>query len=50
MLHKLKKDAAEEGAFLIRWSAIDYHSIILAVLKRNEVTRHPRISFGNVCT
>ncbi|XP_024128200.1 non-receptor tyrosine-protein kinase TYK2 isoform X1 [Oryzias melastigma] len=36
VLHKLKKDAAEEGAFLIRWSAIDYHSIILAVLKRNE--------------
>uniref|UniRef100_A0A3P9LSD7 Tyrosine-protein kinase n=1 Tax=Oryzias latipes TaxID=8090 RepID=A0A3P9LSD7_ORYLA len=36
VLHKLKKDAAEEGVFLVRWSAVDYHSIILAVLKRNE--------------
>lgn len=50
VLHKLKKDAAEEGVFLVRWSAVDYHSIILAVLKRNEVTRRPLSSFGNVCT
>ncbi|XP_073349940.1 non-receptor tyrosine-protein kinase TYK2 isoform X2 [Pagrus major] len=32
----LKKMAAEEGAFLVRWSALDYHRIILAVLSKNE--------------
>ncbi|XP_017284854.1 non-receptor tyrosine-protein kinase TYK2 [Kryptolebias marmoratus] len=36
VLHKLKKEAAEEGAFLVRWSALDYHRIILAVLNKNE--------------
>uniref|UniRef100_A0A671V986 Tyrosine-protein kinase n=1 Tax=Sparus aurata TaxID=8175 RepID=A0A671V986_SPAAU len=35
----LKKMAAEEGAFLVRWSAIDFHRIILAVLNnKNQVT------------
>lgn len=37
VLLKLKKEAAEDGAFLIRWSAINYHRIILAVLSKNEV-------------
>ncbi|TMS15324.1 Non-receptor tyrosine-protein kinase TYK2 [Larimichthys crocea] len=36
VLMKLKKEAAEEGAFLVRWSALDYHRIILAVLNKNE--------------
>lgn len=42
VLMKLKKEAAEEGAFLVRWSALDYHRIILAVLNKNEVSQHPR--------
>ncbi|XP_014838902.1 PREDICTED: non-receptor tyrosine-protein kinase TYK2 [Poecilia mexicana] len=36
VLHKLRREAGEEGAFLVRWSALDYHRIILAVLNRNE--------------
>lgn len=36
VLQRLKKEAAEEGVFLARWSAIDYRRIILAVLNRNE--------------
>ncbi|XP_068194062.1 non-receptor tyrosine-protein kinase TYK2 [Antennarius striatus] len=32
---KLKKDAAEEGGFFLRWSALEYHHIILAVLNKN---------------
>ncbi|KAM4531061.1 non-receptor tyrosine-protein kinase TYK2 isoform 1-T1 [Odontesthes bonariensis] len=35
VLHKLKKEAAEEGTFLVRWSALDYHRVILAVLNKN---------------
>uniref|UniRef100_A0A8C9Y4L1 non-specific protein-tyrosine kinase n=1 Tax=Sander lucioperca TaxID=283035 RepID=A0A8C9Y4L1_SANLU len=44
VLLKLKKEAAEEGAFLVRWSALDYRRIILAVLNKNEVSQHPRCS------
>ncbi|KAM9744812.1 non-receptor tyrosine-protein kinase TYK2 [Menidia menidia] len=36
VLHKLKKEAAEEGTFLVRWSALDYRRVILAVLKKKE--------------
>lgn len=36
VLLRLKKEAAEEGAFLVRWSGLDYHRIILAVLNKNE--------------
>ncbi|KAM7371814.1 hypothetical protein PAMP_009024 [Pampus punctatissimus] len=36
VLLKLKKEAAEEGAFLVRWSALNYHRIILAVLNKNK--------------
>uniref|UniRef100_UPI0037E826D1 non-receptor tyrosine-protein kinase TYK2 n=1 Tax=Semicossyphus pulcher TaxID=241346 RepID=UPI0037E826D1 len=36
VLLKLKKEAAEEGSFLVRWSALDYRRIILAVLNKNE--------------
>ncbi|KAM8723603.1 non-receptor tyrosine-protein kinase TYK2 [Acanthopagrus schlegelii] len=32
----LKKMAAEEGAFLVRWSALDFHRIILAVLNNKN--------------
>lgn len=42
VLLKLKKEAAEEGAFLVRWSAVDYHRIILAVLSKNGVSHRPR--------
>lgn len=41
VLLKLKKEAAEDGAFLVRWSALDYQRIILAVLNKNEVSQHP---------
>lgn len=44
VLLKLKKEAAEEGAFLVRWSALDYRRIILAVLNKSEVSQHPRSS------
>ncbi len=40
VLLKLKKEAAEEGAFLVRWSALNYHRIILAILNKNEVSQH----------
>ncbi|XP_033827751.1 non-receptor tyrosine-protein kinase TYK2 [Periophthalmus magnuspinnatus] len=36
VLMKLKKEAAEEGVFLVRWSVIDYHRLILAVLSKTE--------------
>ncbi|XP_041673098.1 non-receptor tyrosine-protein kinase TYK2 [Cheilinus undulatus] len=36
VLLKLRKEAAEEGAFLVRWSVLDYQRIILAVLNKNE--------------
>ncbi|KAG7223186.1 hypothetical protein INR49_015794 [Caranx melampygus] len=36
VLLKLKKEAAEEGAFLVRWSVLDYHRIILAVLNTDK--------------
>lgn len=38
VLLKLRREAAEEGAFLVRWSALDYRGIILAVLNKNEVS------------
>uniref|UniRef100_A0A8C7ISC1 Tyrosine-protein kinase n=1 Tax=Oncorhynchus kisutch TaxID=8019 RepID=A0A8C7ISC1_ONCKI len=34
---KLRKEAVEEGAFLVRWSVLDYHRIILAVLNKSQV-------------
>ncbi|TNN70030.1 Non-receptor tyrosine-protein kinase TYK2 [Liparis tanakae] len=36
VLLKLKREAAEEGAFLVRWSGLDYRRVILAVLNKNE--------------
>uniref|UniRef100_A0A672IUT4 Tyrosine-protein kinase n=1 Tax=Salarias fasciatus TaxID=181472 RepID=A0A672IUT4_SALFA len=48
VLLKLKKEAAEEGAFLVRWSAVDYRRIILAVLNKNEVSQHPRSSLRSI--
>ncbi|XP_069380762.1 non-receptor tyrosine-protein kinase TYK2 isoform X2 [Paralichthys olivaceus] len=36
VLLKLKKEAAEEGAFLVRWSALDYRRLILAVLNKDK--------------
>uniref|UniRef100_A0A672JFN9 Tyrosine-protein kinase n=1 Tax=Salarias fasciatus TaxID=181472 RepID=A0A672JFN9_SALFA len=44
VLLKLKKEAAKEGAFLVRWSAVDYRRIVLAVLNKNEVSQHPLFS------
>lgn len=41
VLFKLKKEAAAERAFLVRWSALDYHRIILAVLNKNEDSATP---------
>lgn len=36
VLHKLKREPGKDGAFHVRWSALDYHRIILAVLSRTE--------------
>ncbi|XP_034045553.1 non-receptor tyrosine-protein kinase TYK2 [Thalassophryne amazonica] len=36
VLQKLKKEEKGEGAFLVRWSALDYRRIILAVLHKNK--------------
>lgn len=38
VLQKLKKERVEDGAYLLRWSVLDYRRIILAVLSRTEVT------------
>ena len=38
VLMRLKKEAVEEGPFLVRWSVIDYHCIILVVLNRSQVS------------
>lgn len=46
VLLKLKKEAAEDAAFLVRWSALDYHRIILAVLNKSEVSQRPRCALG----
>ncbi|CDQ98375.1 unnamed protein product [Oncorhynchus mykiss] len=37
VLQRLRKEAVEEGAFLVRWSVLDYHRIILAVLNKSQV-------------
>uniref|UniRef100_A0A8C1KFU4 Tyrosine-protein kinase n=1 Tax=Cyprinus carpio TaxID=7962 RepID=A0A8C1KFU4_CYPCA len=42
VLQKLKKEA-EEGAFIVRWSVLDYHRIILASLK-NPIYKQFRIT------
>lgn len=34
---RLRKEAAEEGAFLVRWSVLNYHRIILAVLNSSQI-------------
>lgn len=36
-LQKLKKEATEEGTFLVRWSAVSYHRVILAVQNNTGV-------------
>uniref|UniRef100_A0A4W4EGP8 Tyrosine-protein kinase n=1 Tax=Electrophorus electricus TaxID=8005 RepID=A0A4W4EGP8_ELEEL len=41
VLQKLKKEAADAGAFVVRWSVVDYRRIILAVLSRTEDGRSP---------
>ncbi|KAF7665993.1 hypothetical protein LDENG_00122210 [Lucifuga dentata] len=40
VLLRLKKEAPEDGAFLVRWSAVDYYRIILAVLNKKETPSH----------
>lgn len=37
VLLKLQKEAVEDGTFLVRWSAVNYDNIILAVQSKNEV-------------
>ena len=37
-LMKLKREATEEGVFLVRWSAIDYHRLLLVVLGQNKAS------------
>ncbi|KAM9843635.1 non-receptor tyrosine-protein kinase TYK2 [Aulostomus maculatus] len=36
VLQMLKKEAAEEGAFIVRWSVVNYHHIILVVLNKSD--------------
>ncbi|XP_030645484.1 non-receptor tyrosine-protein kinase TYK2 [Chanos chanos] len=36
VLQRLRKEAADEGAYLVRWSVLDYHRIILAVLNKTQ--------------
>lgn len=36
-LQKLKKEEAEDGAFLICWSAVNYDHLMLVVHNKNEV-------------
>ena len=36
---RLKKEAMEDGVFLLRWSALDYHRILLAVMNSRAVSR-----------
>ena len=38
VLMRLRKEAVEEGPFLVRWSVVDYHCIILVVLNRSQVS------------
>ncbi|XP_043090006.1 non-receptor tyrosine-protein kinase TYK2 [Puntigrus tetrazona] len=40
VLQKLKKEA-EEGTFIVRWSVLDYHRIILASLSRTKDGENP---------
>ncbi|TTP27305.1 Non-receptor tyrosine-protein kinase TYK2 [Bagarius yarrelli] len=41
VVQKLKKEHVEDGAYLLRWSVLDYRRIILAVLSRNEDGQSP---------
>lgn len=36
-LQKLKKEAAEDGTFLICWSAVNYDHLMLVVYNKNKV-------------
>ncbi|KAL0992890.1 hypothetical protein UPYG_G00100610 [Umbra pygmaea] len=36
VLQRLRREGDEEGAFLVRWSVLDYHRIILAVLNKSQ--------------
>ena len=39
---RLRKEAMEDGVFLLRWSALDYHRILLAVMNSRAVRSDPR--------
>ncbi|XP_017310695.2 non-receptor tyrosine-protein kinase TYK2 [Ictalurus punctatus] len=41
VLQKLKREHVDEGAYLVRWSVLDYRRIILAVLSRTEEGQSP---------
>lgn len=48
VLQKLKKEA-EDGAFIVRWSVLDYHRIILAALSRTKVVLKFCCRVVNIC-
>ncbi|XP_069460191.1 non-receptor tyrosine-protein kinase TYK2 isoform X2 [Ambystoma mexicanum] len=37
ILAKLRREEREEGLYTVRWSAIDFHRMIMSVVKRSEV-------------
>lgn len=43
VLMKLKREAVAEGAFLVRWSAIDYRRLLLVVLIKNKNEPSPTL-------
>nr|XP_043906798.1 non-receptor tyrosine-protein kinase TYK2 [Solea senegalensis] len=53
VLLKLKKEGAEEGAYLVRWSALNFRRIILAVLNKNNngaTSRHKQFRIEHRCS
>ncbi|XP_066529724.1 non-receptor tyrosine-protein kinase TYK2 [Hoplias malabaricus] len=41
VLQKLKRESVEEGTYIVRWSVLDFHRIILAVLSRAKDGQNP---------
>ncbi|KAJ1172497.1 hypothetical protein NDU88_004343 [Pleurodeles waltl] len=38
ILAKLRREEREEGLYVIRWSAVDFHRMIMSVVKRTEMS------------
>lgn len=36
-LQRLRKESGEEGVFLLRWSVLDFHRVILTVINNGQV-------------